>query len=290
MTKPKRTAKAPARGRRIAQEPRSAPTATPSTPHDTPADRGADRLKHPPGIGERARRAAALALQAEVSRAGAEDNERLGDFVGARFDRAEAVRCEAAAVALTTLPSAPVRGIGGEMALEECPPNHPARAFKNTMETPSSTTAAASQARHDQLAALGPDTVAQGLDAAETVGARDSLERMASHQLAAAHGLAMQLLHDGAEELKKRNRGDQYNNSTIEANDAYCSQGCRLLAAAARLMATFQSGHATLARIKQGGRQVVTVQHVNVEDGGQAVVAGTLGAGSPGGGQRGEGK
>ena len=62
----------------------------------------------------------------------------------------------------------------------------------------------------------------------------------------------------------------------------------RLLNAAGRLMASFQDGMATLHKMRRGGRQVVTVQHVQVSDGGQAVVAGTVepsGGGHKGGGR-----
>ena len=55
----------------------------------------------------------------------------------------------------------------------------------------------------------------------------------------------------------------------------------RMANTAARLMDTFQHGLLALERMRNGGRQVVTVQHVNVSDGGQAVVAGTVGGGYP---------
>jgi len=35
----------------------------------------------------------------------------------------------------------------------------------------------------------------------------------------------------------------------------------------------------TLSKVRTGGKQTVTVQHVNVSDGGQAVVTGDLNAG-----------
>ena len=41
-------------------------------------------------------------------------------------------------------------------------------------------------------------------------------------------------------------------------------------------MESYQRGALTLERLRNGGRQVVQVQHVNVSDGGQAVVAGTI--------------
>ena len=46
---------------------------------------------------------------------------------------------------------------------------------------------------------------------------------------------------------------------------------------AARLMETYQRAALTLLRMRNGGRQVVTVQHVSIS-GGQAIVAGAVSA------------
>ena len=46
--------------------------------------------------------------------------------------------------------------------------------------------------------------------------------------------------------------------------------------ATARVMTSFQHGLLTLQCMRTGGQQVVTVQHVEVRDGGQAVVAGKM--------------
>jgi hypothetical protein len=43
--------------------------------------------------------------------------------------------------------------------------------------------------------------------------------------------------------------------------------------ATARAMAAFNDAALTLQRLRTGGKQVVTVQHVTVKEGGQAVVA-----------------
>jgi hypothetical protein len=47
---------------------------------------------------------------------------------------------------------------------------------------------------------------------------------------------------------------------------------------------TFQQGLVTVQRLRSGGQQVVTVQHVQVNEGGRAIVAGKMKAG--GGRQR----
>jgi hypothetical protein len=47
----------------------------------------------------------------------------------------------------------------------------------------------------------------------------------------------------------------------------------------ARVMGAYQQGTTTLQRLRSGGQQTVVVQHVQVNDGGQAIVAGKVKAG-----------
>jgi hypothetical protein len=49
-------------------------------------------------------------------------------------------------------------------------------------------------------------------------------------------------------------------------------EACRCTNAAARLMSAFNDAALTLQRLRTGGNQTVTVQHVNVASGGQAVI------------------
>ncbi len=48
------------------------------------------------------------------------------------------------------------------------------------------------------------------------------------------------------------------------------------------MMQVFQEGLLTLQRIRTGGKQTVVVQHVQVSDGGQAVIAGSMKSGRRG--------
>ena len=57
-------------------------------------------------------------------------------------------------------------------------------------------------------------------------------------------------------------------------------EACRMSVTAARVLEIAQRGMLTVERLRNGGRQVVTVQHVTVQDGGKAVVAGALKRGS----------
>ena len=74
-------------------------------------------------------------------------------------------------------------------------------------------------------------------------------------------------------------RGEEQERANIQAT--------RLAGATARMMGAFQQGLLTLQRLRTGGTQRVIVQHVNVNEGGQAVVAGEVSqtAPTPAGGQ-----
>ena len=61
-------------------------------------------------------------------------------------------------------------------------------------------------------------------------------------------------------------------------------EACRLANAAARLMSVFQDGLLTLQKLRTGGNQTVTVQHVNVAAGAQAVIGNVRAGGKDGGG------
>jgi hypothetical protein len=124
---------------------------------------------------------------------------------------------------------------------------------RETLERPDAIALEASSRRLDLLA--DADVVSLGVDAAESINANDSLEKMLAHQLAGAHKYALKLLalidrtSDNLEKL-------------------------RLTNASARMMQAYQEGMKLLHKIRSGGRQTVVVQHVQVSEGGQAVIAG----------------
>jgi hypothetical protein len=124
---------------------------------------------------------------------------------------------------------------------------------RETLERPDTIGLEASSRRLDLLAEA--DVVSLGVDAAESINAHDSLEKMLAHQLAAAHKYALK--HLALIDRTKDNR-----------------EKLRLTNAAARMMQSFQEGMKLLNKIRSGGRQTVVVQHVTVSDGGQAVIAG----------------
>ena len=129
--------------------------------------------------------------------------------------------------------------------------------LRDTLEHPDILAAEASEARMQLAADAG--VLEMAADAAETIQPKNSLERMLAHELAGAHCGAMKLL----------NRALDPAHPPVEA--------ARLANASARLMDAFREGFLALNRVRTGGRQLLTVQHISVTEGGQAVVAGNIG-------------
>ena len=169
---------------------------------------------------------------------------------------------------LLALPNPPDIGPGGEVAREQSTGHGIPRSYIRETLTQTATQIAedASIKRADLLMAPHVDALAMGIDAAESIGAANSLERMLAHQMAMAHEMAMKFA-DRAMSHKHQYAGDQ-----VEA--------CRCANASARMMGAFQAGMLTLQKLRTGGNQIVTVQHVNIAAGGQAVV-GNVQTGGP---------
>jgi len=114
----------------------------------------------------------------------------------------------------------------------------------------------------------------EAVEAAESVGAEGAVEQMLVHEMAAAHRVGMQLMAAASTALGLHEReriGQGSGHAMLEAN--------RCALSAARLMDSVTRVAMALDRLRNGGRQQVTVQHLVVADGGQAVVAGSIGSG-----------
>ena len=141
----------------------------------------------------------------------------------------------------------PVVGIGGELVESVAEENSLSR---KTLRSNRVTT----KASVERLNLIhGVDAFDLALDAAESIGASNSLEKMIAHGIAVAHKTAMDLL---------------------ERNKERCDpvDEVRRVNAAARLMGVVQTGALTIQRLRTGGNQVMTVRHITVEAGGQAVI------------------
>jgi hypothetical protein len=160
-------------------------------------------------------------------------------------------------------------GVGGELVPASIMgENSRMLELADTVQDPNYITVDASRDRLDLANEAG--SLESALDAAETIDAANSLEKMLAHQLAAAHRSAMKL----SGEVNRR--VDYLANVRGEEQERANIQATRLAGATARMMATFQQGLLTLQRLRTGGTQRVIVQHVNVNQGGQAVVAGEV--------------
>lgn len=123
----------------------------------------------------------------------------------------------------------------------------------NTMAVPDLAAVEASLERSRLLLDYGIDAVAMALDASASIEAANSLEKMLAHQLAVAHKNAME---------------------QIGRAHGACAPDIEIkrLNVATRFMSVFQQGLLTLKKLRQGGRQQITVQYVNVSHGSQAVI------------------
>jgi hypothetical protein len=193
---------------------------------------------------------------------------REGARYGAALAESNAEPYEREAAELLKLERAPVIGAGGEVVAPQVVGIQGAQAVAVETLRAGATRIAedASMRRTELLLQPSFNALAMGVDAAESVGAANSLEKMLAHQLAAVHEAAMRMMDRGLSYEYGR-PGDQ-----VEA--------CRCLNTAARLMSAFQDGMLTLQRLRAGGNQTVTVQHVNVAPGGQAVIGNVQAGGS----------
>jgi hypothetical protein len=111
----------------------------------------------------------------------------------------------------------------------------------------------ASLDRSRLLLQSGTEVAPMALDAANSIQASNSLEKMLAHQLAVAHKLVMEQIGQACYEQNARDQTKRLN-------------------AAARCMAVYQQGLLALHKMRQNGQQRITVQYVNVSHGSQAVL------------------
>ena len=207
--------------------------------------------------------AAELAREAMSERLIADEFDRSGiDPTSAEFHGMQAEALEKEASDLLVLDGDRQLGAGGEVIPTDSDESSNLLA-RNTLEAPDMINVEGSAKRIDLLTEAG--VLAEGLDAAQSVGAKNSLEKMLAHQMSLCHDAAFRTISKANAQM-----------DTIES--------ARLMNAGARLMKTFQEGLQTLHKIRNGNRQTMVVQHVNIAEGGQAVVAGEVGGPGKGGG------
>jgi hypothetical protein len=233
-----------------------------------PSPHWADGVAHRPT--ESKSRLAAVKLR----NAGLERRNARSGGPSAEADLTEAVRFEAEAAALMRPPVAPTIRSGEVIYVPD--DSGPASEIADTLRDPDQAAIEASVKRTELLLTPVADLVALAVDAAASAKAANSFEKMLAHQLTVIHILAMKTATRALE---------------FEKRQGVCGQGFmqadsielgRLANAVSRLSSSFQEGLLTFQRIKTGASQTVTVRHVTVGPGGQAVF-GNVKTGAKGG-------
>jgi len=175
-----------------------------------------------------------------------------------------AERLESEAADILKLEHAPVVGTGGEVIAPQVVglPHNQSIAVETLNKGATRIAEDASLRRTDLLLQPSFNAVALGIDAANSIQARNSMEKMLAHQIAIAHEGSMRFM----------DRALSYEGGGRAMREGDSIEACRLANTAARLMSVFQDGLLTLQRLRTGGNQTVTVQHVNVASGAQAVI------------------
>lgn len=196
-----------------------------------------------------------------------------GDPTGARWLRLEADDADKYAAAALT-PARPLDvGAGGEIVPDLNRPDVGLGTYCVAKTSPDMLNADASL---DRLQLLGDlNAMALGADMAESVAAAGSLEKALAHQMAACHAMAMRFLAKSNAQLSQVSTWNDKARQQMASIEA-----ARLAGTASRLLEAHTRAALTLQRLRSGGKQTVVVQHVNVGDGGQAVVAATVRGGS----------
>jgi hypothetical protein len=198
--------------------------------------------------GERAIRAHLKATRAATKKSGS-----LSEAVSYRMDE---VLARKDAETMVKRPENLVRACG-----EAIRPDFRLSQIVDTLQEPNMIGVVASEHRLDLAACVGSRVAELAVDAAQSAQAENSLEKMLCHQMAAAHRAAMKLL-------------DTSLNRSLPPVEMV-----RLSNASARMMQIYQEAVLTLQKLRTGGKQTVVVQHVQVSEGGQAVIAGSVASG-----------
>jgi hypothetical protein len=201
--------------------------------------------------------------------------------LGAADQLAEAERFETIAAALMKPTGAPTVKSGEVVAAPD--EAGPASEIADTLRNPDQAAIDASVKRTELLLTPAADLVALAVDAAASFKADNSLEKMLAHQLAVIHVLAMKT---GTRALEFEKRQGAYGEGFAQADSVELG---RLSNAMSRLSSTFQEGLLTMQRLRSGSSQTVTVRHITVQAGAQAVI-GNVKAGGKGRRVKGRGK
>lgn len=230
-------------------------------------------------MAKRPKRITELALEkkrdAFVNRARAEDKG-----ASAYMDLKLAALDDAAAAALVASDKPPITYMG-EVAKSDIPGVTERYWLQDTLHSGNRINEEASISRTDLLLQKNLDISALAVDAAQSVKAGNSMEKMLAHQLALTHEMVMKIGDAAMGELSHIQHRATWNG----LNPGAATELQRLTNSVARLMSAYQQGMLTMQRLRTGGNQLVTVQHVNVGAGGQAVIGNVQAGGKQRGGE-----
>ncbi|MGK7871499.1 hypothetical protein, partial [Falsiroseomonas sp. E2-1-a20] len=163
-----------------------------------------------------------------------------------------------------------VEGNSGEVVVAPTPELGPDVFQEAVLQPPDMLAAEGSELRMIGTAKVSKPALTLALEMGESIGARTALECNLVHQIAATHVVGMEMLAKANASLALAAPWVPEERQQMQSIEA-----TRMARAAARVLECSQRGMLTLDRLRNGGRQTVTVQHITVADGGQAVVAGT---------------
>jgi hypothetical protein len=204
-----------------------------------------------------------------------------GDYTGASLTRGDAKRArERSEKGLNrwyyTSRNIQPRGNGGELVPLLEPENPSARGYKVALveERVGVLEHQASSEAMDLVS--GVDCLPLALELANSVKAKNRIERLLCHQMAIMHTLGATMA--GRAKAEADNIKSDWMRRHTEQFQAACVEANRLNNSAARAFSSFQDAALALQRLRTGGKQVVRVIHqqVQVNEGGKAVVAGNL--------------
>jgi hypothetical protein len=237
--------------------------------------------EHRPKAGEAIRRANALEREAAVNRGNVfyalsnahrrEEAQKIREQVGTSVDLDELKQIGAGGELLTY--DGPFKELGTPME----PNALPARLLRDTVKDPNLVTIDAS--RHRQELAAEAGVLEMSLDLSDTMGAENSLEKMLAQQLAANHRSIMKLsgIQNRLAESLQLGSSEQIAITYLQGVNV---EMCRVANAIARQQSAFNEGLLAWQKLKSKGRQEMVVQHVYVNKGGQAIVAGQVKGGA----------
>ena len=169
------------------------------------------------------------------------------DPIRSSMDLGVALNLEKEANDLLTLEEPAYKVLGGELLASSA---QVMPAYENTAQDPNALDCEVSVERTQLADKAGVFEMA--IQTAEDAKAKGSIQKMLTHQMAAAHKHCMRLIAES----------NTHSDPIIK---------CKLTNTAVRLMDSYAKGALTLQRLQTGASQIVTVQHVQI-NGGQAVI------------------